>query len=180
MDDPQTCLQRSRDWVEKAVVGLQLCPFAVPVHRQGLIHYQLSEQTDVPGLLQDLEQALLDLQRLPAEQRETTLLIHPQVLQDFQEYNDFLDQADALVEIMGLQGELQIASFHPQYRFAGTQPDDIENCTNRSPYPMLHLLREASITRAVDSALDADAISERNIRTLQQLGHESWNSLWQT
>src|SRR5690606_37616422 len=134
---------------------------------------------DIEGLLQDLEQALLELQRLPAEQRETTLLIHPRVLQDFHDYNDFLDQADALLELMDLQGELQIASFHPQYRFAGTQPDDIENYTNRSPYPMLHLLREASISRAVDSALDADAISERNIRTLQRLGHEGWNRLWQ-
>lgn len=180
MDDAQFCLQRTREWVEKAVVGLQLCPFAVPVHRAGLIHYEISEQTDTVGLLQDLERALLTLHQTPAQEMETTLLIHPRALLDFHEYNDFLDLADALVESLDLTGELQVASFHPQYQFAGTQPDDIENYTNRSPYPMLHLLRETSISRAVAGALDADAISDRNIRTLRRLGHEGWNSLWLT
>jgi uncharacterized protein len=111
-------------------------------------------------------------------QCETTLLIHPQVLTDFLDYNDFLDECDAAVEELGLEGELQVASFHPDYRFAGAPAQDITNFTNRSPYPMLHLLREASVARAVASFPNIDEIGARNMETLRRLGHEGWRQLW--
>jgi hypothetical protein len=109
---------------------------------------------------------------------ETTLLIHPWVLADFVEYNDFLEVCDAAVAELDLEGELQVASFHPQYQFAGSQPDDIENYTNRSPFPMLHILREASVERAIAAVGDTEEISRRNIRTLRALGHAGWRRLW--
>ena len=109
---------------------------------------------------------------------ETSLLIHPFVLTDFIAYNDFLSQCDAALADLGLEGELQIASFHPDYQFAGTSPDDIENYTNRSPYPMLHLLREASIERAISGLGDSAEIYRRNVRTMRTLGIEGWRRLW--
>jgi hypothetical protein len=168
----------TRNWLEKAVIGLGLCPFAAQPARDGRIRYRVSGQRSNAGLLEDLCQELEALQAADPQQCETTLLIHPHVLADFGAYNDFLDEADALVRGLGLEGELQIASFHPAYQFAGTSAGDIENCTNRSPYPMLHLLREASIARAVAAFPDADQTGTRNIQTLRNLGREGWQRLW--
>ena len=168
----------TRRWLERAVIGLNLCPFAKAVVVKDQVRFVVSAAKDVQGLAADLAAELQRLAAADPETLDTTLLMHPQVLQDFDDYNDFLDVADALLEELGLDGELQIASFHPDYRFADSQADDIDNCTNRSPYPTLHLLREASIERAVDSFPDAADIYERNIDTLRQLGWDGWRALW--
>jgi hypothetical protein len=174
-DDP--AIIQTREWVERVVIGLRLCPFAPAPALKGTIRYATSAATTPEALLEDLA---VEMQRLIAsspEELETTLLVHPQVLQDFEEYNDFLAVADGLLEALGLEGELQIASFHPDYRFAGTEADHIGNATNRSPYPTLHLLREESIARAVDSYGDTSAISTSNIATLEALGHDGLEAL---
>ena len=170
----------TRTWIERAVVGLNLCPFARVPFLDGRVLVRVSHATDVDGLLADLADALQALQDAPPEDCETTLLVHPFVLQDFLDFNDFLDAADATVEALGLEGELQVASFHPDYQFADSEPDDVAHHTNRSPYPTLHLLREASIERAVDAVADTDAIYERNIETLRKLGKEGWEALWRS
>jgi hypothetical protein len=168
----------TRDWLEKAVIGLQLCPFAETPYRHGRIRYRVSAHETTPGLADDLAQELLWLQAADPALWETTLLIHPHVLQDFADYNQFLDDADATVHALGLDGELQIASFHPAYQFAGTAPDDIENCSNRSPHPMLHVLREASVSRAAAAFPGVQQIGDRNIATLRALGEPGWRALW--
>jgi hypothetical protein len=167
----------TREWLEKAVIGLNLCPFAKPVHAGNQIRYAVSDAQTPEALRADLGR---ELQALAAANRanvETTLLIHPRVLVDFPDYNDFLDIADAAVEELGLTGTIQVASFHPQYRFADTEPDAIENFSNRSPYPMLHLLREESVERAVAAFPDVARIPERNIETLRSIGHDGWRRL---
>lgn len=167
----------TRRWLERAVIGLNLCPFAKAVHAKGQVRWVLSEAADPRALLEQLGEELLRLRDTPAEEIDTTLIVHPHVLQDFLDYNDFLDDADALVEAMALEGELQVASFHPDYRFAGAEPDDPANFSNRSPWPTLHLLREDSVSRAVDAFPDPDAIVERNERTLRALGADGWRRL---
>ena len=167
----------TRLWLEHAVIGLNLCPFAKAVQAKGQVRFVLSEATTPEALLAELGEELLHLRDTPAAEVDTTLVVHPQVLGDFLDYNDFLEQADALVVELELEGVLQVASFHPQYQFAGTLPDDIENCTNRSPYPTLHLLREDSVTRAVAAFPDPDAIVERNVGTLRGLGADGWRRL---
>ena len=167
-------IARTRTWLERAVIGLNLCPFAKAEHAHDRIRYVVSQATSEAGLLEDLQRELLHLADADPAQCETTLLVHPQVLGDFLDYNDFLELADALVEELELDGTLQVASFHPQYQFAGTAADDITNCTNRAPYPTLHLLREASVAKAVATFPDAAEIFERNQRTLRELGHEGW------
>jgi hypothetical protein len=164
-------------WLERAVIGLNLCPFAKAVHVKNLISYMVSSATTHEDLLNDMMYALEILAETSAENIDTTLLVHPYVLTDFLDYNDFLDVVDAALEDMGLENVLQVASFHPQYQFAGTQPDDIENYTNRSPYPMMHLLREASVMRAVLAFPEAEKIFDKNIATLRDLGHAGWNDL---
>ena len=168
----------TRRWLEKSVIGLNLCPFAAGPYRDDRVHFFDSEQRTASGLLEELRSELGNLQAADPLRRETTLLIHPWVLTDFLEYNDFLEVCEAMIVELGLEGELQVASFHPHYQFAGTQAEDIENYTNRSPYPMLHLLREASIERAIAAVPDTDAIYQRNIRTLRDLGHAGWQRLW--
>jgi len=168
----------TRIWLERAVIGQQLCPFAAAPYRHDRVHFQVSPQRSAAGLLDDLSRELEALRDADPLQRETTLLIHPYVLTDFLDYNNFLEDCDTAVETLGLEGELQVASFHPHYRFAGTREQDITNFTNRSPYPMLHLLREASVTRAVASFPDIDKIGPRNMQTLRRLGHEGWRRLW--
>ena len=165
----------TRTWLEKAVIGLNLCPFAKPVKNR--IRYAVSEADSPEALRADLVDELQTLAEADPEEIETTLLIHPRVLSDFLDYNDFLEVADETLEDLDLVGEIQIASFHPRYQFAGTEPDDIENYTNRSPYPMLHLLREASVEAAVDSHPDTHKINERNVETMRALGHEGWRRL---
>ncbi|MBU6211829.1 MAG: DUF1415 family protein [Gammaproteobacteria bacterium] len=166
------CISETRDWVERVVIGLKLCPFAPAPAIKGLIRYVTSDAEKPEALLEDLARELQHLVAAPPEELETTLLIHPQVLQDFREFNDFLDVADELLRMLGLEGEIQIASFHPDYQFAETESDDIGNETNRSPYPTLHLLREDSIARAVDSFGDTSSIPATNLLTLQRLGRE--------
>jgi len=168
----------TRAWVEKAVIGLNLCPFARAVQLDGRIRYSVSAAQSADELVADLAREISALMAADPQACETTLLIHPRVMQDFLDYNDFLDLADATVEALGFTGEVQVASFHPRYQFAGTEVDDIENYTNRAPYPTLHLLREESIERAVDSVPDTDAIYERNIETLKRLGPAGWSALW--
>ena len=165
-------------WVEKAVIGLNLCPFAKAVQVKQQIRYVVSAAETPEALLADLLAELEVLAEANPEVIDTTLLIHPYVLNDFLDYNDFLDVADAALEDVDLAGELQIASFHPQYQFADTAPDDIDNYTNRSPYPTLHLLREDSIERAVEAFPEASDIFEKNIATLRTLGHDGWARLF--
>jgi hypothetical protein len=170
-------IAKTRHWLEAAVIGLNLCPFAKPVYTKELIRYAVSQAGTPEALLEELIGELQSLVETDPSVTETTLLIHPEVLTDFLDYNDFVGVAEAAVEDLGLSGVLQIASFHPRYQFAGTEPDDIENYTNRSPYPMLHLLREASVERAVQSVPDTAEIYERNIATLRRLGLVGWRRL---
>ena len=167
-------LAETRAWVRRAVIGLNLCPFARAVDAKDQIRYVVSDATDTETLLATL---CVELQRLadtdPARV-DTTILVHPGVLADFEDFNDFLELADAAVEDLGLDGVLQVASFHPRFQFADTDPDDVTNATNRAPYPTLHLLREESVDRAVAAFPEAEAIFERNMETLEKLGTEGW------
>ena len=173
----QQALAQTRAWVEQAVIGLNLCPFAKAVQAKDLVRYVCSDAHDTATLREHLREELLRLAATPIVEVETTLLVHPWVLGDFLDYNDFLDEADKLLHELKLAGDLQLASFHPDYRFACTAADDITNATNRAPHPTLHLLREASIDRAVAAFPDADAIVEANQRTLRELGPEGWARL---
>lgn len=175
--DADLAVRNTRAWVEGAVVGLNLCPFAKPPMVKGLIRYAHCPATDEEALLATLCDELQALVAADPRAIETTLLVHPEVLVEFDAFNDFLDLADAAVESLRLVGVIQVASFHPRYRFAGTDDDDIGNATNRSPYPTLHLLREDSVERAVDAFPHTEAIVEANIRTLQALGAAGWAAL---
>ena len=168
-----------RRWLERAVIGLNLCPFAKAVYVKDQVRIVVSDASTERALLEELGEEMALLRDTPAEQIDTTLLVHPQVLQDFLDYNDFLDDADGLVEALELDGVLQVASFHPDYQFAGTEPDDAENLTNRAPYPILHLLREDSVDRAVAAYAEPDAIIERNVATMRELGVEGFRKLLQ-
>lgn len=171
-------IEATTRWLERAVIGLNLCPFARAPHVQGKLRMRVSHATSTDALLDDLCSELQSLQALSPDECETGLLIHPFVLGDFLDYNDFLDVADAAVQTLGLEGEWQVASFHPHYQFADSAPDDVENCSNRSPFATLHLLRESSIERAMDVMSDTDSIYRRNIDTLQRLGLDGWQALW--
>ncbi|MDB5815444.1 MAG: hypothetical protein JWN23_2561 [Rhodocyclales bacterium] len=173
----EQAIAETRAWVNRAVIGLNLCPFAKAVQVKGLVRYVASDASDDAALLADLEDELLKLANADPSQLDTTLLVHPQVLTDFVEFSYFLQAADALLKTLGLSGTLQIASFHPNYQFANTEPGDITNATNRSPYPTLHLLREESIDRAVAAFPDAKAIYANNMSTLEALGQEAWEAL---
>lgn len=175
--DSDKIIAATRRWLEKAVIGLNLCPFAAHPYRTGRVRFVVSAATAPEALLADLATELRQLRDANPDECETTLLMHPGILADFFEYNEFLSACDALVETLDLEGVLQVASFHPRYQFAHTASEDPENYTNRSPYPTLHLLREESVSRAVDST-DTEAIYERNIRTLNELGLAGWLSLW--
>ena len=170
MIDPATVIEATRQWIFNTVIGLNLCPFAQRVFNGEKIRYVVSEASDDESLLADLVKELNLLLETPVEEIETTLLIHPQVFQDFLDFNDFLGLLEPLLEDLQLEGIIQIASFHPQYQFAGTQPDAAENGTNRSPYPMLHLLREDSITALGMSEEELMEIPLRNIATMKHRG----------
>ena len=165
-------------WLERAVIGLNLCPFAKAVHVKQQIHYCISEARTTAQLEQDLRAELLALAQADPSQRDTTLLIAPHCLQDFLDFNDFLDTADQALVELDLDGVLQIASLHPHYQFAGTAADDITNFSNRSPYPTLHLLREDSIDRAVAAFPEPEQIYETNMQTLRRLGPAGWRALF--
>ncbi|MEO8449478.1 MAG: DUF1415 domain-containing protein [Gemmatimonadota bacterium] len=160
----------TRDWIERAVIGLNLCPFAKAVYAKDLIRYEVSRAETSDELLEDLERELLSLAATPPDAVATTLLIHPWVLTGFLDYNEFLGVAEAAVGKLGLAGVIQVASFHPEYQFAGTKPDEVTNYTNRSPYPMLHLLREAGVDAAIAAFPDTGEIYRRNVETMRSLG----------
>jgi hypothetical protein len=166
----------TRRWLERAVIGLNLCPFAKAVHVKQQVHYAVSPALGWNDLIADLTRELDDLLTLPADQRETTLLIAPHALHDFIEFTGFMAEADRLLQREGLEGTIQLASFHPQFQFAGTEPDDITNYTNRAPYPTLHLLREDRIAQTVQAFPQASDIYETNIQTLHRLGHAGWRA----
>lgn len=175
--DAETAIAETRAWVDRAVIGLNLCPFARAVQVKNQIRYVVTDATDTDALLETLRGELQLLAGAESARVETTLLVHPSVLTDFLDFNDFLDIADAALEELGYAGVLQVASFHPQYQFTGTAADDVTNATNRSPYPTLHLLREEGIDRAVSAFPEAESIYERNIVTLRALGPEGWAAL---
>jgi hypothetical protein len=172
-----TVLDDTRRWLERAVIGLNLCPFAKSVHVKGQIHYAVTASTQPGELLEDLGRELQALSETDPQIRDTTLLVAPDAFADFLAFNSFLRKVDRLVETKGLAGVLQVASFHPRFQFAGTEEDDISNATNRAPYPTFHLIREASIDRAVQSFPQAEAIYEVNIATLERLGPAGWRAL---
>jgi len=172
-------LTDTRRWLERAVIGLNLCPFAKSVHVKKQIRYALSEASTADELLAELEREFTLLTETDPAVLDTTLLIHPKVLTDFLDYHFFLQEAEALIRNLDYEGVYQIASLHPDYEFAGSDADDIDNVTNRSPYPTLHLLRESSIDRAVAAFPDPDSIYERNIATVRRLGHDGWRKLLQ-
>ncbi|GHD61060.1 DUF1415 domain-containing protein [Jeongeupia chitinilytica] len=173
----QHVIDATRDWLEKAVIGLNLCPFAKAVYVKEQVRYVVSEARHLDGFLEELDRELDLLAAADPTEIDTTLLIHPTLFDDFLVFNDVIGVAEEAVGEHDLEGILQIASFHPRFKFAGTGPDDIGNYTNRSPYPTLHLLREDSIARAAAAFPDASAIFERNIATLEQLGHAGWDAL---
>ena len=169
-------LAAMRQWLEKAVIGLNLCPFAKAVYVKNQVRFVVSEARHLDGLLEDLDRELDLLAAADPTEIDTTLLIHPTLLPDFQDFNDFTIIAEAAVEEHGLEGIIQVASFHPAFQFADTEPDDIGNYTNRAPFPTLHLIREESMTRAVAAYPDAEAIFGRNIETLNKLGLAGWRA----
>jgi hypothetical protein len=174
---PERVIAETRAWVDRAVIGLNLCPFAKAAQVRNQVRYVVSDATDPEALCAQLVEELQFLAGADPAQVETTLLIHPGTLADFLDFNAFLDVADAAVEDLGYAGVLQVASFHPRFQFEGTDADDVTNATNRSPYPTLHLLREESIDKAVDAFPETERIYETNMRTMQTLGAEGWASL---
>jgi hypothetical protein len=174
---PEYVIAETRAWVDRAVIGLNLCPFAKAVQVKNQIRYVCSEATDTDALVAELCDELERIAEADPAVHDTTLLIHPRVLADFLDFNDFLDVADAALQALKLDGEIQIASFHPDYQFADTEPDDVTNATNRSPYPTLHLIREASLDRAVAAFPEAEAIFEANMETMEKLGPKGWAKL---
>lgn len=173
----QTAAEHTRRWLEKAVIGLNLCPFAKAPYVKGLVRIEVSRAKHLDGFLEDLDRELQLLADTPPETLETSLLVHPGLFGDFLAFNDMLDFAEQAVADNGLEGIIQIAPFHPDFQFEGTEADDITNHTNRSPYPTLHLIRENSISKAVEAFPDAEAIFGRNMALLREMGHEGWNRL---
>lgn len=166
-----------KHWVDTAVVGLNLCPFAKRELVRNRVRFVSSKATTEAELLADIEGELELLSR--NDDIETTLLIHPEVLTDFYDYNQFLNYTDGLLEQLNLEGIFQIASFHPDYQFGGTEAEDVENYTNRSPYPMLHLIREKSLQEAIANYPDSDRIPDRNIKLLKSMGLHEMKALLQ-
>ena len=170
-------LAATRHWLEKAVIGLNLCPFAKAVYVKNQVWLVVSKARHADDLLEELDRELDLLVTTPAQELDTTLLIHPTLFADFLDFNDFLEVADGVVAEHELEGVIQLASFHPQFQFEGTEPEDIGNYTNRAPFAILHLLREESVERAVEAFPEAGLIFEQNIATLEKLGHAGWKSL---
>lgn len=177
--DDATVLADTRRWIERAVIGLNLCPFAKSVYVKNQVRIVVSRARHLDAFLDELDRELLLLRDTPAEQIDTTLLVHPTLFPDFEVFNDFLNVVDDVVAEHELEGVIQVAPFHPAFQFDGTTPDDVTNHTNRAPYPTLHLLREESVERAAESGDDADTIVERNQQRLRELGVEGWRALLQ-
>ena len=175
--DTNTVSEHTKQWLEKAVIGLNLCPFAKAPHVKNLVRIVVSEARHLDGFLEDLDRELQLLGNTPASELETTLLVHPTLFPDFETFNQILEIADDAVVENELEGIVQIAPFHPDFQFEGTETDDISNYTNRSPYPTLHLIREDSIAKAAEAFPDTSAIFDRNIALLEKMGHEGWDKL---
>jgi len=173
----EVVLAATRHWLESAVIGLNLCPFAKAVYVKNQVRLVVSRARHADDLLEELDRELDLLVATPSDEIDTTLLIHATLFDDFLDFNDFLEVADGVVEEHALEGVIQLASFHPKFQFDGTEPDDISNYTNRAPFAMLHLLREDSVERAVAAFPEAEAIFEENIKTLEKLGHAGWKKL---
>ena len=159
------------------MIGLNLCPFAKAVYVKNQVRLVVSKARHADDLLEELDRELDLLVATPASEIDTTLLIHPTLFEDFLDFNDFLEVAEGVVDEHGLEGVIQLASFHPQFQFDGTELEDISNYTNRAPFAILHLLREGSVERALEAFPQADAVFEANIATLEKLGHAGWKSL---
>ncbi len=172
-----TVITDTQRWLERAVIGLNLCPFAKAVHVKQQIHYVVSQAMAPKDVLEDIVRELQELNLADAEVRSTTLIMAPNCLDDFLEFNDFLADADDVLFALELDGVLQIASFHPDFQFANTSKDDVTNATNRAPYPTLHLLREIEVDRAVTAFPEAESIFEKNMETLEALGKDGWKTL---
>ena len=170
-------LAKTRHWLEAAVIGLNLCPFAKAVYVKNQVRLVVSKARHADDLLEELDRELDLLVATPAADIDTTLLIHATLFEDFLDFNDFLEVAEGVVDEHGLEGVIQLASFHPQFQFDGTELDDISNYTNRAPFAIMHLLREESVERAVEAFPQADTIFEANIAVLEKLGHAGWKSL---
>ncbi|QEY23645.1 DUF1415 domain-containing protein [Neisseria animalis] len=175
--DQTIVTEHTRQWLEKAVIGLNLCPFAKAPYVKNLVRIAVSQARHLDGFLEDLDRELQLLGSTPPEELETTLLVHPALFGDFLQFNDMLDLADQAVSDNGLEGVIQVAPFHPDFQFEGTEAEDIGNYTNRSPYPTLHLIREDSIAKAAEAFPDAEAIFGRNIELLERMGKEGWDKL---
>lgn len=173
----QQIIDNTTIWLEKAVIGLNLCPFAKAPHAKKQIRITVSRAKHLDGFLEDLDAELQTLLNTPADELETTLLVHPDLFDDFFLFNDMLDVAEQAIIDNDAEGVIQIAPFHPQFQFEDTDADDITNYTNRSPYPTLHLIREDSIAKAAQAFPDASVIFERNMALLQQMGREGWDKL---
>ena len=176
MSDPATV--RTEQWLERVVVGLGLCPFAASVLTSGRLEILISNAEDADTLTADLDHALQRLASTPARELETTLVVVEHLLGDFDAFNDYLDIAEALIEVLGLTGVIQLATFHPDYVFADAEAGDPANATNRAPYPTLHLLREASVGRAIAEHGNSEAIPVRNARLLRNMTPERWRTLF--
>ena len=176
MTDDEVLIQ-TRHWLEKAMIGLNLCPFAKAVYVKNQVRLVVSQARHADDLLEELDRELELLVATPAEQLDTTLLIHPTLFHDFLDFNDFLEVAEGVLDEHGLEGVIQLASFHPQFQFDRSEPDDIGNYSNRAPFAILHLLREESVERAVAAYPEAEAIFEKNVATLERLGHSGWKAL---
>lgn len=175
--DSDIVLADTQRWLERAVIGLNLCPFVKAVHAKQQIHWVVSGASSAAEVLALLKAELTGLVQDPSSQRETTLLIAPVAFQEFWDFNAFLVVADKAVRDLGLEGEIQIASFHPGYQFGGVEQDEVTNFSNRSPYPILHLLREKSVEIAMKSFENAELIYEKNMQTLTELGLSGWHAL---
>lgn len=171
-------LAQTREWLEKAVIGLNLCPFAKAVYQKNQVRVVVSQARHLDGFLDELDRELLLLRDTPSELIDTTLLVHPELFPEFEMFNDFLNVVDEVLDEHELEGVIQVAPFHPRFQFQGTEPDDISNATNWSPFPVLHLLREASVEQALASGADAEAIGVRNVALLQQMGHRGWEQIF--
>lgn len=176
-EQERTVIEDTQKWLLDAVVGLNLCPFAKAVVVKDMVRYRVCASAEPANVLAMLREELQHLADADPDQLDTTLLIAPLALPDFLDFNDFLADCDEVLMDLELDGVLQVADFHPRYQFGGTDADDISNCTNRTPYPTLHLLREASIDKAVQAYPDASLIFERNIEVLNKLGHAGWAAL---
>ena len=176
-DPTSQVISDSQQWLERAVIGLNLCPFAKSVHVKSLIRYAISDAKSESELLADLQSELIFLNSVSPTITDTTLLIAPMCLHDFLEFNQFILKANKSLTKLDLDGIFQIATLHPQYQFAGTDVDDITNYTNRAPYPTLHLLRESSIDRALQAIPNAESIFEVNMNTMRRIGVEGWRDL---